>query len=137
MDQLIEFKKYPLTSKVLDRLLQDKTTKRNIIWATDSYKELGEKYSDRFEITRGALKGIDPILIQPRAFKDLEDQQQRTKSKAEVFTPPWIINKMINHLDEDWFEQKDIFNQEAGQTWTTTKNPVPFTKKSWKKYSSL
>ena len=134
MDQLIEFKKYPLTSKVLDRLLQDKTTKRNIIWATDSYKELGEKYSDRFEITRGALKGIDPILIQPRAFKDLEDQQQRTKSKAEVFTPPWIINKMINHLDEDWFEQKDIFNQEAGQTWTTTKNPVPFTKKSWKKY---
>ena len=30
MDQLIEFKKYPLTSKVLDRLLQDKTTKRNI-----------------------------------------------------------------------------------------------------------
>ena len=65
MDQLIEFKKYPLTSKVLDRLLQDKTTKRNIIWATDSYKELGEKYSDRFEITRGALKGIDPILIQP------------------------------------------------------------------------
>jgi len=134
LDQLIEFKKYPLTSKVLDRLLQDKTTKRNIIWATDSYKELGEKYSDRFEITRGALKGIDPILIQPRAFKDLEDQQQRTKSKAEVFTPPWIINKMINHLDEDWFEQKDIFNQEAGQTWTTTKNPVPFTKKSWKKY---
>lgn len=134
MDQLIEFKKYPLTSKVLDRLLQDKTTKRNIIWATDSYKELGEKYSDRFEITRGALKGIDPILIQPRAFKDLKDQQQRTKSKAEVFTPPWIINKMINHLDEDWFEQKDIFNQEAGQTWTTTKNPVPFTKKSWKKY---
>lgn len=134
LDKLIEFKKYPLTSKVLDRLLQDKTTRRNIIWATDSYKELGEKYSDRFEITRGALKGIDPILIQPRAFKALEDQQQRTKSKAEVFTPPWIINKMINHLDEDWFEQKDIFNQEAGQTWTTTKNPVPFTKKSWKKY---
>ena len=134
MDQLIEFKKYPLTSKVLDRLLQDKTTKRNIIWATDSYKDLSEKYSNRFEITRGALQGIDPVLIQPRAFKAREDQQQRTKSKAEVFTPPWIVNKMINHVDEEWFGQKNVFNQENGQTWTTTKDPVPFKKKNWKKY---
>ncbi|WP_276906104.1 Eco57I restriction-modification methylase domain-containing protein [Faecalibaculum rodentium] len=134
MDQLIEFKKYPLTGKVLDRLLQDKTTKRNIIWATGSYKELGEKYSDRFEITRGALRGIDPVLIQPRAFKALEDQQQRTKSKAEVFTPSWIVNKMVNHIDEEWFGQKNVFNQENGQTWTTTKDPVPFKKKNWKKY---
>lgn len=30
---------------LLEILLQDKTTKKNIIWATDDYAELGERYS--------------------------------------------------------------------------------------------
>ena len=30
---------------LLEILLQDKTTKKNIIWATDDYAELGEPYS--------------------------------------------------------------------------------------------
>ena len=116
MEKIIEFRKYPL-NMVLEKLLVDKTTGKKIIWATDGYSEYGPKYCDRFEITTGALKGMNPVLIQPRAFKAIETQQQRTKAKAEVFTPSWIVNKMINHLDEEWFGRPDVFNVEGRQSW--------------------
>ena len=133
MEKIIEFRKYPL-DMILDKLLLDKTTGKRIIWATDGYSEYGEKYCDRFEISSGALAGINPVLIQPRAFKALETQQQRTKSKAEVFTPSWIVNKMVNHLDEEWFGRPDIFNIEENQTWQTRPEKIDFGKKKWKDY---
>ena len=133
MEKIIEFRKYPL-DMILDKLLLDKTTGKRIIWATDGYSEYGEKYCDRFEITSGALIGINPVLIQPRAFKALETQQQRTKSKAEVFTPSWIVNKMVNHLDEEWFGRSGVFNIEESQTWQTQTEKVNFEKKKWKDY---
>ncbi len=133
MEKLIEFRRYPL-DRILDKLLIDKTTGKRIIWATDGYSEYGENYCDRFEITPGALAGINPVLIQPRAFKALETQQQRTKSKAEVFTPSWIVNKMVNHLDEEWFGRSDVFNIEKDQTWETETEKIDFQGKKWKDY---
>ena len=133
MKGIIEFRKYPLEI-ILEKLLIDKTTGKRIIWATDGYSEYGDKYCDRFEITPGALAGINPVLIQPRAFKALETQQQRTKSKAEVFTPSWIVNKMVNHLDEEWFGSPDVFNIEKDQTWETKTEMIDFKGKKWKDY---
>lgn len=133
MEKIIEFRKYPL-DMILDKLLLDKTTGKRIIWATDGYSEYGEKYCDRYEITSGALIGINPVLIQPRAFKALKTQQQRTKSKAEVFTPSWIVNKMVNHLDEEWFGRSDVFNIADNQTWQSKTEKIDFGKKKWKDY---
>lgn len=133
MEGIIEFRKYPLEI-ILEKLLIDKTTGKRIIWATDGYSEYGDKYCDRFEITPGALAGINPVLIQPRAFKALETQQQRTKSKAEVFTPSWIVNKMVNHLDEEWFGRPDVFNIEKDQTWDTKTGKIDLKGKKWKDY---
>lgn len=133
MEKIIEFRKYPL-NLVLDKLLLDKTTGKPIIWATNSYSEFGETYCDRFTITLGALQGINPVLIQPRAFKALETQQQRTKSKAEVFTPSWIVNKMVNHLDEEWFGRREVFNIEDEQSWKTNSQKIDFKGKKWKDY---
>ena len=133
MQEIIEFNSYPLDT-VLDKLLTDKTTGKNIIWATNGYSEFGPVYCDRFEITAEALQGINPVMIQPRAFKALETQQQRTKSKAEVFTPSWIVNKMVNHIDEDWFGKSDVFNREDNQSWVTNEEPISFDVKDWKEY---
>lgn len=133
MEKIIEFRKYPL-NMVLEKLLVDKTTGKKIIWATDGYSEYGPKYCDRFEITTGVLKGMNPVLIQPRAFKAIENQQQRTKAKAEVFTPSWIVNKMINHLDEEWFGRPDVFNVEGRQSWITRKEKIDFKEKKWQDY---
>ena len=133
LKKLIEFRCYPL-DMILDKLLIDKTTGKRIIWATDGYSEYGDNYCDRYEISTGSLIGINPVLIQPRAFKTLETQQQRTKSKAEVFTPSWIVNKMVNHLDEEWFGRPDVFNIEKDQTWDTKTEKIDLKGKKWKDY---
>ena len=75
--------------KVLDLLVKDKTTKKNIIWATDSYEALGKGFSDKEPMNRGLLlQHAD--LIRPRIQKSQEAQQKRTRKKAEVFTPAWL-----------------------------------------------
>lgn len=133
LSKLIDLDAYPVRS-TLKILLQDKTTKQNIIWATDAYRgTIGAVDTDQIQLSH--LIGMDPILLQPRISKAAEEQQERTRKKAEVFTPTWICNKMNNHLDEEWFGRKDVFNVEGDQTWTTVEEPVSFPeKKMWKKY---
>lgn len=134
MEELIQLDSYPVKT-TLDILLKDQTTKKNIIWATRSYIDSGEAYSDRFQITKEALQGLNPILIQPRVTKSLEAQQARTKSKAEVFTPSWICNKMNNYCDEEWFGRKDVFNTEEEKSWKANLAKVEFPDgKKWKDY---
>ena len=133
MHKLIDLDDYPvrITLKIL---LQDKTTKQNIIWATDAYREnLGVKDIDHIETSH--LVGLDPILLQPRISKALEEQQERTRKKAEVFTPVWICNQMNNHLDEEWFGWKDVFNKEDAPSWHTREEKVLFPEgKTWTQY---
>ena len=93
---------------LLEILLQDKTTKKNIIWATDDYAELGEPYSFKKEILPELVTGEQDSLIQPRVEKALEHQTNRTRDKAEVFTPSWICNAQNNLVDEQWFGRKDV-----------------------------
>ena len=135
MDELISLKSYPIHN-TLRILLQDKTTKKNIIWATNSYElQLGNDYDDKKQITIGALTGLNPIELQPRILKNQEEQKKRTRIKAEVFTPAWICNKMNNYCDEDWFERKDVFNTEHDQSWETNPKKIEFNKPNgWKKY---
>lgn len=83
-------KKGPL----LDVLLFDRTTKKNIIWATDSYESLGKVYGAKMRIFPDLVTGEYGLLIQPRAAKSLDEQRRRTKEKAEVFTPLKIIEQI-------------------------------------------
>ena len=91
---------------LLDRLLMDKTTKSNIIWATDAYTELGTAYHRDKEITVDLITGQHSGVIKNRARKALEQQSGRTRKHAEVFTPLWICEKMNDHIDEMWFGRK-------------------------------
>ena len=85
----------PPVAPLLDLLLQDKSTKRNIIWATDTYEELGHGFSDKEQIDRRLLLQHADV-IKPRIQKSLEAQAARTRKKAEVFTPAWLCNLMNN-----------------------------------------
>lgn len=80
--------------KVLDILLRDRTTGRNIIWATDSYAKYGKEYAAKKQIKREHITGVNGKMIQPRAAKSREEQTARTKGKAEVFTPLRIVKEM-------------------------------------------
>lgn len=134
MDKLIDLNAYPV-SKNLKALLKDKTTKKNIIFATSVYSSKGTPIKETEQMTEEILKGFTQYEIQPRVLKNKEQQQERTKAKAEVFTPSWICNKMNNHCDEEWFGRKDVFNVECEQGWLVTTEKVEFdTADGWKKY---
>ena len=134
MDKLIDIRSYPVT-EVLDTLLQDKSTKKNIIWATDTYEELGEGFTDKAQIYADYLLRSSDIIL-PRIQKSQEAQAQRTRKKAEVFTPAWLCNRMNNHLDEDWFGRQDVFNTEnEDHSWTVTEGKIIFPEgKTWQQY---
>lgn len=122
---------------VLPILLQDKTMKRNIIWATGSYATLGDYYADSGQMTVVALKSMGGDSIQPRILKAQDEQLKRTRSHGEVYTPAWLCNQMNNHLDEEWFGRGDVFNVQEGQSWTPMEGPVAFPKRrhaKWQMY---
>ena len=102
---------------VLPILLQDKTMKRNIIWATSSYASLGEYYTDSGQMTVLALRNMGGDNIQPRILKAQEEQLKRTRSHGEVYTPAWICCQMNNYLDAEWFGRENVFNVQEGQTF--------------------
>jgi hypothetical protein len=79
---------------LLDILLLDQTTKKNILWATDSYEKLGKEFLPKSHIASALVTGKFGMLIQPRAAKSLDEQKKRTKDKAEVFTPLKIVEQM-------------------------------------------
>lgn len=135
MEQLIDFHA-PEVQAVLDTLLKDRSTSKNIIWATDPPEELQtvmyEPVTDRSQITTQQLGLTHYEVVLPRMMKQTDTQQQRTRKKGEVFSPAWVCNKMNNALDADWFrglgaeETAGQFTVELPQGWQTVETPVQF-----------
>ena len=135
MEQLIDFHA-PEVQAVLDTLLKDKSTGKNIIWATDPPEELQtvmyEPVTDRSQITTQQLGLTHYEVVLPRMMKQTDTQQQRTRKKGEVFSPAWVCNKMNNALDADWFrglgteQTTGQFTVELPQGWQTVETPVQF-----------
>ena len=134
MDKIIDLNAYPVRN-LLKLLLKDKTTKQNIIFATSVYRTDENPIKETDQMTETILRGFNSCEIQPRVLKSQEQQQERTRAKAEVFTPSWICNKMNNHCDEEWFGRTGIFNIELENGWKVTNSPVPFEHEGdWMKY---
>lgn len=122
---------------LLDILLFDRTTRKNICWATDYYISYGVEYMPQEPITKELITGPNSHLLKPRVLRSLDEKNLRTKDKAEVFTPSWVCNEQNNLVDEAWFERKDVFNivDSKNQTWKATEEKIDFPKgKTWKKY---
>ena len=117
-------------------LLKDKTTGKNIIWATDAYASHGRNCTDTSQIIMDAFTKGNPVILRPRIEKALEQQQERTRKKAEVFTPVWLCNIMNNYCDEQWFGRRDVFNHEnEDNTWTVSEGKIQFPEgKNWQDY---
>ena len=121
---ILEDNIYKLSPHLLDRLLQDKTKStpknpKNIVWACDEYAKYGEAYTAEKEILPELITNDNTRIIQPRISKTKDEQINRTRKSAEVFTPSWICNEMNNHCDEEWFGRKNVFNIPNG--FTTSK----------------
>lgn len=115
-----------LDKNILLILLKDRSTGKNILWATDDYKDLGIGFAADDEITLPAITGAHGNLIKPRALKSKEEQGARTRNMAEVFTPLWICNKQNNLADNAWFGRENVFNAENGTDWQATEGKIAF-----------
>lgn len=131
-DSLLE-----LSQEVLESLLRDHTTGNNIFWATHDYEALGSEYDYHAPIFPHLITGERGMIIRPRVLKSKENQTERAKDKAEVFTPSWICNAQNNLVDEAWFGRKDVFNVEdtTSHTWQTNPDKIEFPEgRTWQDY---
>ena len=87
---------------LLKTLLKDKMTQRNIVWASPSYEGMGKAFCSDQPIRRNLLVGKHQSIIQPRVAKHARKQEQRTRSSGEVFTPPWLVDKQVSAVLEEW-----------------------------------
>lgn len=117
--------------RVLGLLLQDKTSKRNILWGTDMYAERGTAYAHDSKITPELITGVHAGIIRSRAQKHQEQQSERTRTHAEVFTPMWVCAMMIDALDDDWFGAQHVFTDESGERTQRVEFPEG---KTWQDY---
>ena len=135
---IVDIKENNINENILKILLKDRTTKKNIIWATNDYVEFGSPYASDRPILLGEITGKNSEVIQPRITKNKQNQLSRTRARAEVFTPSWICNTQNNLIDEAWFGKKNVFNIENEKTWKSNKEKIEFPEKiNWKEYVKL
>lgn len=126
-------KKYP---GILEILLIDRTTGKNILWGTSNYSRFGKGFAMDDYLPFKQLTNSSKEIIKPRIFKSKTEQKKRSKDMAEVFTPAWICNLQNNLIDEEWFGYKDAFNIQNDNVWERT-DKVLFKGKNWKDYVDL
>ena len=126
-----------LDETLLSILLKDRSSGKNLIWATDTYISRGIGFGPQDYITVKAITGVRGNIIKPRTEKSKREQQRRIKNKAEVFTPAWVCNKQNNLVDNAWFGREGVFNTETEKGWITCEYKIVFSDekgKTWQDY---
>ena len=120
---------------LIDRTKSNKETVYNILWATDNYINLGAGFQEWDEVKVESITGRNGLVLRPRVNKSREEQERRSRDKAEVFTAAWICNKQNNLIDTAWFGGYNPFNEETDNGWTTKSEKVTFPDgKTWQDY---
>lgn len=121
--------------QILNILLFDHSSKKNIIWATDNYQQYGHGFDFSDEITIDKITGNYGEIIKPRSKKTNEEKNKRIKENAEVFTSSWVCNSQNNLVDDAWFGRKNVFNKSDKDSWETIEDKITFPEnKSWQDY---
>lgn len=110
-----------LDASLVAILLADRSSGAFIRWACNAYTTHGESYAADQEIYPHQVH-----LIQERTRKTQEEQRDRTKKSAEVFTPAWLCNAMINARDAVYFGREEVFNRMEAPSWTPTRKTIDF-----------
>ena len=99
---LVDFAEVP--QDVLKKLLVSKSIHdgnvRCIAFGTDVYAAAGEGLDALSPMTAEFLRR-KPYAVRTRVEKSREAQSERTKRRAEVFTPSWLCKKMVDFLDAE------------------------------------
>ena len=127
LKSLIDFTSHTVGT-VFGKILKDRTSGKNIIFATGTYR--GVRFAD--EITKEALA---KLTILPRVQKSQDEQFRRQKKSAEVFTPSELCKKMNDFADCEWFKSPDAFVFAKERDRMQQEGEISFPKgKNWKDY---
>lgn len=94
---------FHLDNELIAILLKDRSSKQNIIWATDNYSSRGCGYYSYDQITVQSVTGYNGSIIKPRTEKSQKEQAERVRQKAEVITPKNICDEMVALVPDDGF----------------------------------
>ena len=124
--------------ELMDILLSDRSSKKNIKWCTDNYKRYGLGFSSTDYIKKELFLMRNRIhFIKPRVLKSQTEQKKRSKDMAEVFTPSWVCNKQNNLIDDEWFGYSGSFNEEKENSWVSKERVTFKDGKIWQDYVDL
>lgn len=121
-------------TSTLDALLRDQSTGKNIIWAGSEYKRLGVGYEPYDEITVNKIVDRHYGTVEPRVAKDANKQVWRTRAKAEVFTPSWLCEQMVDRLDDAFFGDEPAAFGTGASGLTQERIAVLGEAKLWQRY---
>ncbi len=101
---------------LIDRSLSTRAKPRNIIWANNNYIQHDPiQYAPTAQIKAELITGEMGSLIMPRALKTMAQQKERTKTKAEVFTPTWIVKIQNDEIEKNYLN--DDLETYIDRTW--------------------
>lgn len=86
---------------LLTILLKDRTTNKNVVWASPSYEGMGKPFCADQPIKKNLIIGPYDSIIQPRVEKNKRNQELRTRKRGEVFTPPWLVDKQVSIVSDE------------------------------------
>lgn len=140
---VLENRLYSIPLQVLELLLIDQTktkqsgTPQRIFWATSDYERLGPEFAYDQPITPELITGKNSQVIRPRVLKDQEEQNNRSRTMAEVYSPAWLCNEQNNLVDAEWFGRPNVFNFAEGTRWQSKSVSEHITfppSKTWQDY---
>ncbi|MCD7817831.1 MAG: restriction endonuclease subunit M [Lachnospiraceae bacterium] len=121
---------------LLELLLRDKTTKTNILWATDAYQSMGPEYDRDEEIRIDLITGQNSGVIKNYARKALEQKTERSggvpracRDRAEENLESTAMQN--RHMAMAWpapasYESCRRTNEDADTGWFPKRTPHPF-----------
>lgn len=101
---------------LIDRSKSHSGHSQNIIWGNDSYIHLDPNlYAPTSQILPELITGENADTIKPRALKSSGLKKERTRHKAEVFTPTWVVKLQNDAVDGNY--QNDDLDAYVDRAW--------------------
>ena len=98
-ENVVDILENDFSPEILAQLLRDHTTDKNILWCTHDYESKGKGFQYADEIQPEFITGEHGSIIRPRVLKSKEEQTDRAKDMAEVFTPSWVVKMMVDYVE--------------------------------------
>lgn len=117
---------YQLDAKLLAILLLDKSSGKNIIWATDNYADRGIGYQSNDEIMIDSITHRNGSVIKPRTTKSKKNKQSVSATKRRFLLRPGCATIKIILLTTRGSEKKMFLTRKTVQHGSPQKKELYF-----------